>query len=104
MRNKHHAPQAAPARRKQTRRSRPEVGLGLRFYRRWVLVRRPIYIAINIARRPSLSIRLVRGTLNVNTQGVAMRVAPAPGWAYRRQLFRWPWTRTRLERDQEPEE
>jgi hypothetical protein len=101
----HHRPTRTtrPPRRQLAKRQ-PELGLGFRFYRRWVLVRRPVYIAINLARHPSLTIRLARGTLNVNPQGLAVRVAPAPGWAYRRQLLRWPWTRARPNSDQDADE
>src|SRR5437870_1693192 len=75
--------------------------VGLRFYRRLTLIRRPVRLSVNFSLHPTVSVGWRRWTVNVNQRGGDLRVAPLTGLAYRRPLWRWPWRAGRVKPEQE---
>jgi hypothetical protein len=62
--------------------------LGLRVYRRVTLLRRPVRVTLHLALHPSLSLSWQGWTANLSRYGAVVRLAVAPGLAYRRILWR----------------
>jgi hypothetical protein len=86
---------ASKSRPIRKRRSPVPLRLTWRIPRRMMVLRRPVRITVYLARRFSLSVCVRGWTVNVNSAGLDLRVAPAPGWTYRRLLYRWPWRTAR---------
>lgn len=63
--------------------------LGVRFYRRIIIIRKPFLVAINLSTHPSISFGFPKRLLNLSAQSLKLHVTAANGLQYRRTLLRW---------------